>query len=638
MRTAFALLCLLLTAALGAQSYTVTYGHQSYNPLGASATRLSFSSDDELSTTLGFPGSGFTFFGQTYTKLEVCTNGFILLGGGGSYNKPTPDYVNCALPVLAPRWADYAPTSGGDIAYEDQSGVMVVEWSEIKQASGSSTTITVLMQVRMDCNTGEIEFCYGSPTYPAQSSEYTEKYAVVIAEAYSANQEVIFGEFSGGTSGKVDPADGTMYSWEEKSFIKFTPNGGGSNTPPAVAGTYQPAGAGTPVTISHGGSINVAFNTTVASMNFSFQVTDADNNNCSVTTTITNLGATGIVLAQWQSASTAVPYTLTPTSGTFNTSAGVTHMVTLTVNDGVASTVLSFSIIQAAAAPALAVSDSGGAIAYNAPAAGSPRAFGNRDIAAGPTAAVTITITNGGSAQLNLSSPTLVGADASQFVLNTTGMNFNVAPGNNTTFTVAFDPGSAGSKAAHVEFTHNAATSNPFRFEVTGVGTTGTPVATLVVHEGTLAGPVIVNGSPAAGLRAFGTHNLTALPTAAVTITIENVGGANLNLGTPLSSSPDFTLNTTSFAPSVAPGSSTSFTVAFAATTAGVKTGTITFTHNDVSTASPFTFGVSGTAVSSGGGGGVGGGGGGGGGCSAGLAVTPWPLLVLLAWRRRRKA
>ncbi|MBX3473765.1 MAG: choice-of-anchor D domain-containing protein [Planctomycetes bacterium] len=641
MRTAFCLAVIVLCTAVSAQSYTVTYGSGSFTPLGSGATRLSFTSDDELSTTLSFGGSGFDFFGTTYGKFEVCTNGFVLMDGGNTYKDSKPDLVASGGKVLAPRWADYAPSSGGYIAYEDQGGVMVVEWNDLKQASGSSGTITVTMQLIMDCNTGIIEFRYGSPSYVAQGGEKTEDYAVVIAQEYGIVQEVIFGDLEDSGITYVDKNTGIMIDWLEKSWIQFKPNGA-ANTPPTIAGSYQPNGTGPTFSITNGGTVNVAFGTTVSSMTFNFAIDDADSNNCAVSAAITNLGSTGIVLAQWQSSSAAVPYGLAPATGTFNTSAGVTHVVTLTVSDGTTQTVLSFSIVQSAASPVLAVADPGGAIAYNAAAGSTPRNFGTQGIAAGPTAAITITISNTGSAALTLSAPTATGSDGGEFVLNTSSMVFSVAPGNNTTFTIAFDPTTIGSKSSFIEFTHNAASSNPFRFEVTGVGNNpATPLPLIVVHEGTITGPVIANGAPATGGRDFGTLDLSAMPSAALTITIHNAGTADLTLGTPGSSSNQFTVDLTGFTGTVIAGGTTSFAVRFTATSTGLKGSTISFSHNDTSTTTPFSFGVTGTATITGtpqpGGNGGGGGGGGGGCAAAGGVLAPFALLLLAGLARRRR-
>ena len=171
-----------------------------------------------------------------------------------------------------------------------------------------------------------------------------------------------------------------------------------------------------------------------------------------------------------------MPYTISPTTGDFNTVAGATHVVTVTVNDGTDDTVLSFSIVQAAqpAAPGISVSD-GSSVAPGQAAAGSSRDFGDHDIAGGATASVSITITNNGGATLTLTGVNVTG-DAGEFVLFTAGMGATVTSGSSTSFSIAFDPTTVGAKSATVSIGHDApGVANPFTFEITGNGTTSTP-------------------------------------------------------------------------------------------------------------------------------------------------------------------
>jgi hypothetical protein len=162
--------------------------------------------------------------------------------------------------------------------------------------------------------------------------------------------------------------------------------------------------------------------------------------------------------------------------------------------------------------------------------------------------------------------------------------------------------------------------SNPFSVEVTGLGTSVTPLPLVVVRETSIAGTLISNGSAPAGLRAFGSMDITATPTAAITIVVQNAGTATLTLGAPFSTNGDFTVNATGFPGTLAAGADASFTVSFTPAAVGVKSASIQFTHNDASTTTPFSFGVSGEATTTTPGPGPGpgnnaGGGGGGGGC-----------------------
>ncbi|MHC4840964.1 MAG: hypothetical protein ACYTDT_08430 [Planctomycetota bacterium] len=125
--------------------------------------------------------------------------------------------------------------------------------------------------------------------------------------------------------------------------IVQAPQGGGpTNNAPTVALTD----GGNPVT--NGATINVAYNDTLAARNFIVTVNDADSDNTSCATTITNIGSTGMLTSEWTSGSAPVSYTLSPTSGVFNTVAAVTYTVTITADDGTDQTVFSFYISQTA--------------------------------------------------------------------------------------------------------------------------------------------------------------------------------------------------------------------------------------------------------------------------------------------------
>lgn len=123
----------------------------------------------------------------------------------------------------------------------------------------------------------------------------------------------------------------------------------------------------------------------------------------------------------------------------------------------------------------LAVSESGGPTIANGATASGARDFGSQDIANGATATLSIVLTNNGTTSMTLQTPTLGGANGADFVLNTGSFSTTVAANAATSFTVAFDPTTAGTKNATVSIGHNAGnTNNPFVFSVTGTGTSAT--------------------------------------------------------------------------------------------------------------------------------------------------------------------
>jgi hypothetical protein len=126
-------------------------------------------------------------------------------------------------------------------------------------------------------------------------------------------------------------------------------------------------------------------------------------------------------------------------------------------------------------------------VTSGAPAMGTGRDCGTVDVGAGNTIPVTVVIMNTGNQNLILSTPTLSGVNASDFVLNTAGMIFSVPPGSDTQFNVAFDPLLAGMKDCQVEFTQNDPGA-PTPFIVRFVGTATDPNAVQITTPDLPAG------------------------------------------------------------------------------------------------------------------------------------------------------
>lgn len=245
-------------------------------------------------------------------------------------------------------------------------------------------------------------------------------------------------------------------------------------------------------------------------------------------------------------------------------------------------------------------STTGPIINHNLAATGTPRDFGNQDVAAGPTATITIVIINSGTGQLNISTPDMGGTWWNQFIVDTTGLLSGLTAGQSTSFTIAFDPTSVGVKDAYARITHtDTGQPSPFYVPVLGTGTTSS-VPGLAVHEGAVTGPTLGHNDAAAGARDFGNQLVAAGATPAIDITIENTGGVDLTLGVPTIGGlnpGEFILDTTGFLTTVPSGQNTKFTVAFDPTATGLKAASISFTHNDSTVTSPFLVNVRGNGV-----------------------------------------
>jgi hypothetical protein len=241
----------------------------------------------------------------------------------------------------------------------------------------------------------------------------------------------------------------------------------------------------------------------------------------------------------------------------------------------------------------------GGVLITNGAAASGGRDFGSVDTNAGPTGWLTICVENQGTTPLTLGTPQLAGASASEFMLDVTGLAASVAPGANTWFAVAFDPAGIGAKSALVQFTHSGAgTASPFEFEVAGTGVLNTPV--IVVSEMVAGGPAVAPGSGVGSYRNFGAQDVGAGATGWRYFHIENHGWLDLQVGTPQltgADAADFNLDLSGFISTVAAQGSTTIAVAFDPAQQGLRSAWVTFTHNDISVVSPFTFEVRGLAT-----------------------------------------
>jgi hypothetical protein len=120
----------------------------------------------------------------------------------------------------------------------------------------------------------------------------------------------------------------------------------------------------------------------------------------------------------------------------------------------------------------------------------------------------------------------------------------------------------------------------------------------VVVREGT-DGPLVANGSQATNGRAFSSRVALDETSPRITISLSNTGSAPLTLGpiTINGHDADFQLDATGVPSSLAPAASTSFTLTFAPVTIGLRTATVSFTHNGGNTGTPFSFQITGEGL-----------------------------------------
>jgi hypothetical protein len=137
---------------------------QNIELLGQTGTQvLTFTSgsqyaDDDYGEIDFGTGNTFTFYGQSYDRLFVSSNGLITFGSGNS------DYVNTDLspgsgltqPAIAALWADWVKPPGDPggpmILWTIQNNQLVIEWNQIYPYGGSQGTAT--FEAILNLNTG----------------------------------------------------------------------------------------------------------------------------------------------------------------------------------------------------------------------------------------------------------------------------------------------------------------------------------------------------------------------------------------------------------------------------------------------------------------------------------------------------
>lgn len=201
--------------------------------------------------------------------------------------------------------------------------------------------------------------------------------------------------------------------------------------------------------------------------------------------------------------------------------------------------------------------------------------FGNQNVGMA-SAAKTVTLTNTGSAALDILSIWLAGANASDFALSTTCGSV-VAASASCTVTVVFSPAASGNRSASLMFTDSVA-SSPQSVTLTGTGTQSSGAA---LNPAGLTFATQTVGTTSAP------STVTLTDTGAGTLTISSISltGANAS---------DFAMSTTC-GPTLASAGSCAVSLTFTPSAAGTRSAVLTFTDN--ASNSPQTVAIAGTGA-----------------------------------------
>ena len=199
-------------------------------------------------------------------------------------------------------------------------------------------------------------------------------------------------------------------------------------------------------------------------------------------------------------------------------------------------------------------------------------AFGNQRVGTTSSLTQTVTLTNGGTATLNLTSITRAGASPGDFAVAGSGTTpcplagGPVAASASCTFTLTFTPAAPGARAATVNITDDAAGS-PQTVSLSGTGT---------VPAVTLSATSLAYGNQRVGTTSAGQNvTLTNNDAAPLNLTSITITGAQ---------AADFAFAAGNTCPtgagSVAPGASCTISVSFTPAATGVRAATVNITDN----------------------------------------------------------
>lgn len=194
-----------------------------------------------------------------------------------------------------------------------------------------------------------------------------------------------------------------------------------------------------------------------------------------------------------------------------------------------------------------------------------------------PSTAQTFTIINRGEAPLNLNPLTLSGTDAGHFILDTSSMAESLAPGDSTTFSLAFRPTAPGARNIVLSLVSNDLDEGTFQIPVSAVG-----ISTITAYRGSVATVLPISSN--AGVHNF-QPTLIGASSASQIFTIHNSGTniltiSDISLGG--TDAGQFTLGQSgSTVTSLLPDESATITVAFHPSLQGLHQARVEVANSD---------------------------------------------------------
>jgi hypothetical protein len=195
------------------------------------------------------------------------------------------------------------------------------------------------------------------------------------------------------------------------------------------------------------------------------------------------------------------------------------------------------------------------------------------------SAAKSVTLTNGGSVSISISSVTITGANAADFLISSKTCGSSLAANASCTVTIRFKPLSTGTRIATLSFIDSASNS-PQKVALSGLGTASTGI--VAASPSNLAFGSIYAGSSGKLLSA----TLSNGTSTSVAVSSLAIAGAN---------AADFAISSKTCGSSLSAHASCTATILFKTAAAGTRTATLSFI--DSANNSPQTVALSGIGI-----------------------------------------
>jgi hypothetical protein len=313
-------------------------------------------------------------------------------------------------------------------------------------------------------------------------------------------------------------------------------------------------------------------------------------------TSVTGTNSSDYVVTTQPSA-TVAPQSSTTFTVTFTPSATGARVAMINIlSDDTDEATFNFNVTGTGTAPEIAISNIGATTTIltdnaAAGAAGTPTNFGTQSTTGYVTR--TFTISNSGTGPLTIG--TITNSNTTDYTVSGLSSPSPIAIGSSTTFTITFDPQTAGTKTAIISIPNNDVNEAPFEINLTGVGSI-LALTEINVIDVTSGLDIPINDTPSliTGTN-FGSQNVIAGATTRV-FRIQNTGTLVLN------TTSNITFSGTGAASfSVSPvnpgailaGGYVDITVTFNPNASGVQNALISIPNNDANEA-PYTFNLTG--------------------------------------------